>query len=150
MDEAATRKSAQDIGSQALIAGAWARGLADAFSLLGLPAILLDAEGRVLHAGRETLPYFGPTLAIDRRRLAVADPAGREALATALALAGQGGAQRARLGQGGLLAHVLAIPAAPGQIVDRVVLLLEAGDVAAEGLAAAILARSAGPLGLAH
>ncbi len=146
MDEAATHR----IETQALIAGAWARGLADAFSLLGLPAIFLDAEGSVLHAGRETLAHFGPTLAIDRRRLVVADPAGREQLAAALARAEGRQAQRARLADSGLVAHVLAIPQGPGQIVAHVVLLLDAADTAAEGLATAILARSAAPTTLAH
>lgn len=147
-----TEDAATRIETQALIAGAWARGLADAFSLLGLPAVFLDAEGRVLHAGREALAHFGPFLAVEGRRLVVADPAGAGALAVALVRAGCGAPQRAWLGESGLAAHILAVPPAPGQILDRVVLLLEAGDATGESLAAAAIARLAGPppLPLAH
>lgn len=147
MDEAADTTG---IETQALLAGAWARGVADAFSMLGLPAIFVDSDGRVLHVGREALPHFGRALAIDRQRLVVAGADAHAALGDALAGAGPGRPGRARLDDSGLIAHVLAIPAAPGQILAAIVLLVDAADSAAESLAATVLARAQAPLPTAH
>lgn len=47
-----------------VIAGARARGIADAFEMLGEGAILLDFSGAVLHVGSLARPMLGSALAI--------------------------------------------------------------------------------------
>lgn len=72
------RNGADSLAPQ--LAGARARGVADALSLLGLPAIFLDQEGRALHVSREAALLMGPTLGVDRARLVAADSATDELL----------------------------------------------------------------------
>ncbi|MBL8590402.1 MAG: hypothetical protein JNK46_17845 [Methylobacteriaceae bacterium] len=129
-----------------LCAGARARGMADAFSLLGLPAVFIGPRGEVLHVGAEAAPLFGRAVAVDERRL-VAGAAGaglrlEEALRAAMAEGAEATVPLAT-GQASLFAHVIPVPASPGQLLCAVVLLLESPDRAAAGLAAAAVARLA-------
>lgn len=57
-----------------LLAGAHARGLYDAFELLGQGAILLDRQGRALAATTAARQAFGATLALEDGRLVSPDP----------------------------------------------------------------------------
>jgi PAS domain-containing protein len=57
-----------------LLAGARARGLADAFDMLGVAAILIDADGDVLFANAGAQALFGAHLTVSGERLT----AGRE------------------------------------------------------------------------
>lgn len=58
-----------------LVAGARARGMADAFDMLGLAAILLDDEGAALHVSECARRLLGADLTLARGRLRVADVA---------------------------------------------------------------------------
>ncbi|MDB5641594.1 MAG: hypothetical protein JWN07_911 [Hyphomicrobiales bacterium] len=50
---------------QPLLAGAHARGMADAFELAGVAAVMVDAQGMVLHAGQPARELFGPDLRLE-------------------------------------------------------------------------------------
>lgn len=50
---------------QPLLAGAHARGMADAFELAGIAAVMIDQQGMVLHAGAPAHDLFGPELRIE-------------------------------------------------------------------------------------
>lgn len=56
-----------------LLAGARARGLCDAFNLLGKAAILIDAAGMVLHANPAASALLGPELALTAGHLVARD-----------------------------------------------------------------------------
>ena len=61
---------AQDIGALSpLIAGARARGIADAFELMGTAAILLSEVGSVLHVGASAKAFLDGTISIASRHL---------------------------------------------------------------------------------
>jgi hypothetical protein len=64
-----------------LLAGARARGMADAFELLGLAAVLLDGDGLALHASARANRLFGRALDVSPQgRLRFADLATDAAL----------------------------------------------------------------------
>jgi PAS domain-containing protein len=63
-----------------LLAGARARGLAEAFEMLGIAAILIAADGDVLFANSEAQALFGPHLNVDGERLSTGDEVSRRAL----------------------------------------------------------------------
>ncbi len=67
-----------------IIAGARARGVADAFELLGEAAILLDFSGAVLHVGASARPLMGCALSVVSDHLAPAGPRSAPALQTLL------------------------------------------------------------------
>lgn len=52
-----------------LLAGAQARGMADALELAGIAAVLIDREGMVLHAGPSARSLFGPDLSLQAEHL---------------------------------------------------------------------------------
>jgi hypothetical protein len=54
---------------QPLLAGAHARGMADALALAGVAAVLIDAQGMVLHAGALARDLFGSDLRLDHEHL---------------------------------------------------------------------------------
>ncbi len=58
---------------QPLLAGAHARGMADALELAGVAAVLLDGHGMVLHVGAPAAALFGPDLRVDFDHLVGAD-----------------------------------------------------------------------------
>lgn len=63
-----------------VIAGARARGIADAFELLGMHAILIDAAGRVLHVSPAVHRLLAPAAEIVEDHLLGCDPAARDTL----------------------------------------------------------------------
>jgi hypothetical protein len=63
-----------------LLAGARARGLADAFDMLGVAAILLAADGDVLFANAGAQALFGDRLAVSGERLIAGREGDRKAL----------------------------------------------------------------------
>jgi hypothetical protein len=56
-----------------LLAGARARGMADAFELLGVAAVFIDESGFALHINDSARRRLGPQLWIDDGRLRAAD-----------------------------------------------------------------------------
>jgi PAS domain-containing protein len=63
-----------------LLAGARARGLAEAFEMLGVAAILIAADGDVLFANNEAQALFGAHLKIVSERLRTGDELSQRAL----------------------------------------------------------------------
>jgi hypothetical protein len=63
-----------------IIAGARARGIADAFEMLGEAAVLLDFHGCVLHVGEGAKPLIGCALAIAGVHLTAASRNSADAL----------------------------------------------------------------------
>jgi len=70
-----------------VLAGARARGMADALELLGVAAALIDECGFTLHINVRAKSLLGPQLWIDDGRLRAADADLDEALSAALELA---------------------------------------------------------------
>lgn len=56
-----------------LLAGAHARGMADALELAGVAAVLIDAQGMVLHVGAAATALFGPALRVEYDHLVGVD-----------------------------------------------------------------------------
>jgi hypothetical protein len=79
-----------------IIAGARARGVADAFELLGEAAILLDFSGAVLHVGASARPLMGCAVTIVSDHVAAAGGRSAGALQSLLE-AGMGEAPPQRL-----------------------------------------------------
>ena len=52
-----------------LLAGARARGMSDAFDMLGLAFVMIDAHGMILHVSAEARIYLGPYLAVASEHL---------------------------------------------------------------------------------
>ena len=95
-----------------LLEGARARGLADAFELIGVPAVLIDTAGAVLHVGAGAAARMGASIAVASRHLVGADPTSNRALQDVVAAALAGEAKTVELevaGAGGGLS-VRAIP----------------------------------------
>jgi hypothetical protein len=67
-----------------VLAGARARGMADAFELLGVAAAFIDECGFALHINDHARRLLGPQLWVDDGRLRAADPEMDEALAAAI------------------------------------------------------------------
>jgi hypothetical protein len=67
-----------------LLAGARARGMADAFELLGVAAIFIDEGGFALHINDRARSLLGPQLWVDDGRLRAADSDLDEALSVAI------------------------------------------------------------------
>jgi hypothetical protein len=74
-----------------LLEGARARGLADAFELMGIPAVLIDTAGAVLHVGAGAAAQMGTSIAVASRHLVGVDPTSNRAVqdVVAAALAGE-------------------------------------------------------------
>jgi len=67
-----TASRGHELGEDALLPvmeGARARGIADAYDLIGQGAILLDETGGVLHAGRRALQLMGEELSVQSGHL---------------------------------------------------------------------------------
>jgi hypothetical protein len=67
-----------------LLAGARARGMADAFELLGVAAAFIDEGGFMLHISDRARRLLGPQLWVDDGRLRAADADLDEALSAAI------------------------------------------------------------------
>jgi hypothetical protein len=78
-----------------LLAGARARGMADAFELLGVAAIFLDDDGGALHVSAQAKRLMGDALFLSAGRLTAASATSDAALQAALdaALAGRQAAE---------------------------------------------------------
>src|ERR1700720_3449078 len=76
--------SSQSASLAPLLAGARARGMADAFELLGVAAAFLDEDGLALHINDHARRVLGPQLWVDDGRLRAADVDLDEALAAAI------------------------------------------------------------------
>lgn len=63
-----------------VMAGARARGVADAFEMLGLAAVLIDETGRVLHAGGRAQRALNPLVRIAEDHLVGIDAGVNDAL----------------------------------------------------------------------
>lgn len=77
-----------------LLAGARARGVADALDLVGMSAILLDATGCVLHASGRAVRAIGPLMRIVEDHLVGHDAATNDALQDLIAGAVERGGSR--------------------------------------------------------
>ncbi len=134
-----------------MMAGARARGVADALEMLGLPAILLDLEGAVLHVSGRAAEKFGSRLAIVRRRLVAGAADDHVALCAALAEtlgAGRAGARVTLAGADSPLCVALyPAPASDAQLLGAVAVLLDPQDLAAERLASAVISGLGGEIG---
>jgi hypothetical protein len=76
--------SAEDPPLTPLLAGARARGMADAFELLGVAAAFIDEGGFMLHISDRARRMLGPQLWVDDGRLRAADVDLDEALSAAI------------------------------------------------------------------
>lgn len=77
-----------------VIAGARARGVADAFDWLGIAAVLFDEQGDLLHANDGAKRRLGTTLRLELGRLVAAEPEADRALQAAIREAIGGGRTR--------------------------------------------------------
>jgi hypothetical protein len=124
-----------------LLAGARARGMADAFEMLGVAAAFIDEAGFALHINDRARRLLGPQLWVDDGRLRAADAELDEALATAIESALSGDAPHgggtsfsfASESRGALGLKVLPVVAEahdPYQLL-RAIVVIEAGPVGA-------------------
>lgn len=137
----------------AVLAGARARGVADAFDVLGIAAVLIDAEGAALHINRQAAACMGSHLGICARQLVTASFDSNAALQQALdcVLAG-GSATSLRIVSdsvgGDTILHFFALLQAmddPYQMLKAVIVLEQATANCGElALAARILRKGAG------
>jgi hypothetical protein len=102
-----------------LLAGARARGIADAFELMGIAAILLDASGTVLHVGAAAQQFLGDGVSVASRHLVGTTAAINQSLQTLIAAA---------VGDTGRVADPVSIPR-PGrsQLSVRAIRVPDAG-----------------------
>lgn len=122
-----------------VLAGARARGMADAFEMLGVAAIFIDEGGFALHINDLARRRLGPQLWVDDGRLRAADLELDGALSAAIDSALTGGAPAnaatdisfASESRGPVAVKVVAIaPEArdPFQLLRAMVLIEEQGD----------------------
>ena len=83
-----------------VLEGAAARGMADAFEMMGHAAVFFDAAGNVLHAGATVRKFLGQGLVLSGRQLVASTPEGNQVLQAILsaALAGETTMGELRLG----------------------------------------------------
>jgi len=121
-----------------LLAGARARGMADAFELLGVAAVFIDESGFALHINDSARRRLGPQLWIDDGRLRAADLDLDEALSAAIDAALINGARAhaaadlsfASESRGAVSLKVLPVVAEahdPFQLLKAVVIIEEQG-----------------------
>jgi PAS fold len=95
-----------------LLAGARARGMADAFALMGLAAVFVGESGRALHVNARAQSLFGGALALRKGRLTAADAEADRALGQALdsacAASGEPSVNQVILVRQGASAHLTA------------------------------------------
>jgi hypothetical protein len=116
-----------------LLAGARARGMADAFDLMGKAAVLVGETGMALHVNRAAQEMMGSALAIVSRHLIGADSTANAALQALIADAIAGRAHpRVKLSRGNgkkrLIVEALPISGAasdPNQILKAIVVISE-------------------------
>jgi hypothetical protein len=116
----------------AFLAGAYARGMADALELAGVAAVFMDTQGMVLHVGAAASALFGPTLRLEYDHL-VGDDAGSTCAIQNLVLGALAdGPLPASLrlvqgGQGSLILRARRVPGAAGNCNQllKVLILIE-------------------------
>lgn len=126
--------SAAEMGP--VLAGAYARGMADLLHLLGLPALLLDRNGLILHVNAHVPSLMGAGLGVAQARLVIADPEAARLYRDCLNRPGQGAGRRtipiSRADDSGLKLHFVPIPEdSSGFQLARAVVLLDDGHAAA-------------------
>lgn len=114
---------------QPLLAGAHARGMADAFELAGVAAVMIDAQGMVLHAGAPARDLFGPELRLEYDHLVSGDAESTCAIQTMIAAAlGPGEAPAPvlvpRAGRLPFRLHARRVPGASGNVCQMLKLLI--------------------------
>jgi len=114
---------------QPLLAGAHARGMADAFELAGVAAIMIDAQGMVLHVGAPARMLLGPDLRIDYDHLVSSTAESTCAIQSLIAEAlGEGDLPAPvlvpRVGKNPCKLHVRRAPGAAGNICQLLKLLI--------------------------
>ena len=134
-----------------MMAGARARGVADALEMLGLPAILLDIDGFALHVSGRAAEKFGARLAIVRRRLVAGLSPDHAALQKALgeALGAARICARVTLGpvDSPLCVALYPAPAGEAQLLGAVAVLIDPQDRAADALVSAAFSGLSGAAG---
>ena len=114
-----------------VLAGARARGMADAFDLLGLAAIFLDEDGAALHVSARARRALGGALTVERGQLRASDAVENEALQSQIRLTLAGAPSRSNPL---VLAQHDSRPALSLRIVS-----IDAGDESTQLLRAIIL-----------
>lgn len=115
-----------------LLAGAHARGMADALELAGVAAVMIDAQGMVLHAGAPAREMFGPELRLEYDHLVGSSAESTCAIQTLIADAlGEGDAPApvlvARAGQTPIKLHARRVPGAADNLCQllKVLIIME-------------------------
>ncbi len=113
---------------QALIAGARARGMFDAFAMTGQAAVLVGHDGIALAATPAARASFGASFDLRAGRIEIDDgaEAGRFEAALAGALQGRAGAIRIAEAGAVLRLRLIPVPAEPCQLLAAIVLIEEA------------------------
>lgn len=129
---------------QPLLAGAHARGMADALELAGVAAVLIDAHGMVLHAGAQAAALFGSALRVEYDHLVGADGESTRAIQILLGAALGEGDLPAPLclngrGGGGLVLRVRRVKAAAGNLSQLLKVLILIEETAKDHLPAAAI-----------
>lgn len=117
---------------QPLLAGAHARGMADAFELAGVAAVMIDAQGMVLHAGAPARALFCADLRLEYDHLISATSESTCAIQTLISEAlGEGEAPTPvlvqRAGQTPFKLHARRAPGAAGNVCQllKVLIIIE-------------------------
>jgi hypothetical protein len=116
-----------------LIAGARARGVADAFEWLGIAAILLDEQGEALHVNAGAKQLLGESLYLEHGRLRAHNPLVDASLSAAIGEVVETGASaRLTISDGRLEAHIGALDTSDEDHYQllRAIVILEPGLVA--------------------
>jgi hypothetical protein len=120
---------------QPLLAGAHARGMADAFELAGVAAVMIDQQGMVLHAGAPARDLFGPDLRVEYDHLVSGDAESTCAIQTLIASALSEAETPApvlvsRAGQTPFKLHARRAPGAAGNVCQLLKVLIIIEEVA--------------------
>jgi hypothetical protein len=128
-----------------LLEGARARGMAEAFEMMGRAAVFFDGAGTILHVGQSARGQFGTALSLLGRQLVAATPEGNRVLQAALGAALDGREMEADLpgDESGQTIRIEAIPGPapshPSQLL-RAILFFRLDKNAAKALPAAAMA----------
>ena len=138
----------------ALLAGARARGVADTLDMLGLAAVLIDADGAALHVNAKAAAFMGPNLGICAGQLVASNFESNDALQRALELVlRRGGLEAVELTSetrgAATLVHVLGAPETAEdatQLLKAIIVFESRDNCCGEAtLAAHVLRQSARP-----
>lgn len=117
---------------QPLLAGAHARGMADALELAGVAAVMIDAQGMVLHVGATARDLFGAHLRVDYDHLVASTSESTRAIQTLIAGALADGESQApilvaRAGLTPLKLHARIVPGSAGNVCQllKILILIE-------------------------